>query len=78
MHWRRNHTRKTAVTLSAGNTLTLDSEEGPAQILYMSSTAIHETRRLGRSHRDEYTGRTKKAFSELKNNTFLKEKTTYK
>jgi redox-sensitive bicupin YhaK (pirin superfamily) len=69
---------KTAVTLSAGNTLTLDSEEGPAQILYMSSTAIHEPVAWGGPIVMNTQDELKKAFSELKNNTFLKEKTTYK
>lgn len=70
--------KKTAVNLSAGNTLTLDNEDTPAQVLYMSSTVLHEPVAWGGPIVMNTQDELRKTFSELKNNTFLKEKTTYK
>ena len=70
--------KKTAVKLSAGDSVTITSRDCPAQVLLMSSQAIDESVAWGGPIVMNTQEELQKAFEELRNGTFLKEKMLYK
>ena len=68
---------KTAVKLTEGDSLTIKSDEKNAQVLYMNSRALNEPVAWAGPIVMNTQEELQKAFSELRNNTFIKEKVEY-
>lgn len=68
---------KTAVKLTEGDSLTIKSGEKNAQVLYMNSRALNEPVAWAGPIVMNTQEELQKAFSELRNNTFIKEKVEY-
>lgn len=68
---------KTAVKLTEGDSLTIKSGEKNAQVLYMNSRALNEPVAWAGPIVMNTEEELQKAFSELRNNTFIKEKVEY-
>ncbi len=68
---------KTAVKLTEGDSLTIKSGEKEAQVLYMNSKALHEPVAWAGPIVMNTQEELQKAFTELRNNTFIKEKVEY-
>lgn len=68
---------KTAVKLTEGDSLTIKSGEKNAQVLYMNSRALNEPVAWAGPIVMNTQKELQKAFSELRNNTFIKEKVEY-
>ncbi len=68
---------KTAVKLSEGDRVEIASTDAKAQVLFISSKAIHEPVVWGGPIVMNTQAELQHAFQELRNGTFLKEKTAY-
>ncbi|SCH70512.1 Quercetin 2%2C3-dioxygenase [uncultured Clostridium sp.] len=68
---------KTAVKLTEGDSLTIKNSEKDAQVLYMNSKALHEPVAWAGPIVMNTQEELQKAFSELRNDTFIKEKVEY-
>lgn len=68
---------KTAVKLTEGDSLTIKNGKEKAQILYMNSKALNEPIAWAGPIVMNTQEEIQKAFSELRNNTFIKEKIEY-
>jgi len=69
---------KTAVKLSPGNTITLESSSEPCQILWINSEALTEPISWGGPIVMNTKQELNKAFEELHNGTFLRDEINYK
>lgn len=69
---------KTAVKLSDGDAVTIVNGDKPAQVLFMSSSAIDESIAWGGPIVMNTKEELQLAFEELRNGSFLKDKMTYK
>ena len=68
---------KTAVKLTEGDSLTIKNGDQNAQVLYMNSRALNEPVAWAGPIVMNTQEELQKAFSELRNNTFIKEKAEY-
>ncbi|MEG0283986.1 MAG: pirin family protein [Erysipelotrichales bacterium] len=68
---------KTAVKLTQGSTLTIETKDSNAQVLFLSSLALNESVAWAGPVVMNSEEELKQAFNELNNNTFIKEKADY-
>lgn len=68
---------KTAVKLTKGTSVTIKAGEGPVQVLYIKSTALHEPAAWAGPIVMNTEEEVQEAFRELRNGTFIKEKVEY-
>lgn len=69
--------KKTAVKLTEGDSLTIKNGDQDAQVLYINSRALNEPVAWAGPIVMNTQEELQKAFSELRNNTFIKEKAEY-